>query len=147
MAATTTQLQPEETLDIINRYLDLLTPSVLDRQGFVEFVGTTIKGFWTSPFVDESEHAQRACEAALEQVSRLKGAPEILRKLPGTNVGPNSWRFEIGLATGPLVLGNNGPRGAMAYTVLGDTVNTASRIRGVARQYCVEILMLEETAG
>ena len=144
--AATTELPPEQTLDVINRYLDLLTPSILDRQGFVEFVGTAIKGFWTSPFVVESEHALLAAEAALEQISRLKSAHGILGKLPGTNVGPNRWRFEIGLATGPLVLGNIGPRGAMAYTVLGDTVNTAARIRGVANQYGVEILMPEETA-
>lgn len=145
-ARTTERLGPDETMSAVNRYLGLLAPSVLDRHGFIEFVGTAIKGFWTSPFVDESEHAHLACEAALEQAARFDDVPDMLDTPPHANAGGIRHGFHIGVATGPLVLGNVGPRGAMAYTVLGDTVNTASRVRGVAREYGVRIVMIDETA-
>ncbi|MEM9213730.1 MAG: adenylate/guanylate cyclase domain-containing protein [Cyanobacteria bacterium P01_F01_bin.150] len=53
--------------------------------------------------------------------------------------------LHIGIATGPLVVGNMGSKTARSYTVMGDTVNIASRLKGASKQYGVQILMTGET--
>ncbi|MGK7873465.1 MAG: adenylate/guanylate cyclase domain-containing protein [Xenococcaceae cyanobacterium] len=138
-------LVPEQLVKVINQYLGLLSTSVLDKKGFIEFVDTVIKGFWAQPFVSETEHAQLACEAALDQVAKLDQLRQTLSQTIGPNADISKIELRIGLATGPLILGNLGPKWSMVYTVMGDTVNTAARLKGAAKQYDVRIIMLQET--
>jgi adenylate cyclase len=143
-------LPPERLVHIINLYLKLLSPAITEHQGFLEFVDTVMKGFWSPPFVAATDHGRLACEAALQQVAKL----DMLKQLLGQEIGGQEaeiWSdlsaidLHIGLATGPLILANMGPEWATVYTVLGDTVNTAARLKGVAKQFGVHILLLEET--
>lgn len=139
------RLAPEKQLEVINLYLGLLSTSVAEQQGFTEFVDTMIKGFWAPPFVDETVHAHCACEAALSQISKLQELRRQLKQAANTVSDLSEVTLHIGLATGPLILANMGPEWATSYTVLGDTVNAAARLKGVAKQFGVPILLLEET--
>ena len=138
-------LPPEKQLEVINLYLGLLSTSVAEQQGFTEFVDTMIKGFWAPPFVEETVHAHCACEAALSQISKLQELRRQLKQAADTASDLSDVDLHIGLATGPLILANMGPEWATSYTVLGDTVNTAARLKGVAKQFGVSILLLEDT--
>ncbi len=138
-------LMPEQLVDVINRYLSLLSATVSAQHGFIEFVDTVIKGFWTPPFVSETAHAQAACEAALDQVAKLPQLRQLIQQATNATAAIAEIDLHIGLATGPLILANIGPEWATVYSVLGDTVNTAARLRGAAKQFGIQILLLEET--
>lgn len=138
-------LAPEKLVDVINLYLDLLSPTVSAQSGFIEFVDTVIKGFWAPPFVDQAAHAEHACAAALAQVAQLPELRQRLQEAIGAEIDLPRIDLHIGVATGPLILANMGPEWATMYTVLGDTVNTAARLKGVAKQFGIPILLLEET--
>ncbi|MEM8641069.1 MAG: adenylate/guanylate cyclase domain-containing protein [Cyanobacteria bacterium P01_G01_bin.54] len=138
-------LAPEQLVAVINRYLSLLSATVSEQHGFIEFVDTVIKGFWAPPFVSETAHAQAACEAALNQVAKLPQLRKLIQQVTNTTATVDEIDLHIGLATGPLILANMGPEWATVYSVLGDTVNTAARLKGAAKQFGIQILMLEET--
>ncbi|NET31676.1 MAG: adenylate/guanylate cyclase domain-containing protein [Cyanothece sp. SIO1E1] len=141
----TQTLSPESLVDVINQYLSLLAPCISERQGFVEFVDTVIKGFWSPPFISPAEHAQLACEAALAQVSKSNSLRQLLSQVSVSSADSSMINLRIGLATGPLILGNIGPTWAMNYTVIGDIVNTAARLKRVAKHYGVQIILTEAT--
>jgi adenylate cyclase len=86
------------------------------------------------------DHATRALRAALEMRDRMVLLNETLeqRGLPTLSVG-------IGIHTGEVLIGTIGSRMRLDYTVIGDTVNTASRIEGLTRRYNVDILLSQET--
>lgn len=136
---------PVHLVDAVNQYLDVLSPTIYDHQGLIEFVETNIKGFWTAPFVSEEQHAQLACEAALKQVSQFEKIRHTLAKYIDASFDIKQLDFHIGLATGPLVLANMGPTWSKTYTVLGDIVNTSARLKGAAKYFGVPILMMEST--
>ena len=137
--------EPEQLVEVLNQYLSLLSPTISARQGFVEFFETVILGFWAAPFVCESSQAELACEAALAQVSKLEELRHILRDKIDKRLDLSQVNLHIGLATGPVVLANMGPEWSRTYTVMGDTVNTAARLKGAAQQYGVHIILLEAT--
>ena len=140
-----TGLTPEQVVAVINQYLDLFSEPVSDHQGFMEVVETVIKAFWAQPFVPADQHAIRACRTALEQISKLELLRQSLRSLAVGQADIDNLDLRIGIATGPLVLANMGPKGARIYSVLGDTVNTAARLQGTAAQFGVQAIILEKT--
>lgn len=143
-------LDSDELVESINQYLDIFSQTVTGKHGFIEFVDTEIKGFWAEPFVQANEHAMLAAESAMEQVSMFKVfhknmSQKIKNHSEEIKVALENIDLTVGIATGPLILANIGPKWSMIYTVLGDTVNTAARLRGAARQFGVSILLLHET--
>ena len=116
-----------------------LTEIILAHQGTLDkFIGDAIMAFWGAP-LPLQDHAVKACQAALAMQRAMdslesrwqgKGLPKL--------------RTRIGMHSGPLVAGNVGSRERFNYTVLGDTVNLASRLEGVNKVYGTEILMSEE---
>ncbi|MBE9128763.1 MULTISPECIES: adenylate/guanylate cyclase domain-containing protein [unclassified Coleofasciculus] len=77
--------------------------------------------------------------------SRLGLVCELIAKTSNNPKVKPSLGLHIGIATGFLVVGNMGSESAKSYTVMGDTVNTASRLKGVSKQYGVQIILTEET--
>ncbi|HVL90484.1 MAG TPA: adenylate/guanylate cyclase domain-containing protein, partial [Actinomycetota bacterium] len=120
--------KPEEVVAALNVYLDAMTQAVVDEQGTVDkFMGDCVMAFWGAPR-PEPQHAERAARAAvrmLDNIDRaIKERPETaLLRVKGCGVG---------IATGDVVVGNIGSHQRLDYTVIGDTVNTASRLCGVA---------------
>ncbi|MCG8569229.1 MAG: HAMP domain-containing protein [Spirochaetes bacterium] len=136
-------LEVDTQLQLTNRYLSLLSKAVSQKQGVLDkYINTIVMAFWGTPFVEESNHPLLACEAALEQIQTLEEVQKILKQ---TGVAVEHLKFCCGLATGSVIVGNMGSKNSQSYTVLGDTVNIASRLKGASSQYGVSILVTDET--
>ncbi len=134
------RLAPEVVVTILNEYLSQMTDIILEEQGVVDkFEGDAIMAFWGAPLLQE-DHARRACRAALRQQA-------VLRTL-NQRFSEKGWpqlHCRIGLHTGEAVVGNLGSRKRFDYTVIGDTVNLASRLEGLNKFYGSTILASEST--
>ena len=133
-------LPPEQVVEFLNEFLDAMTVSLLNHKGMLDkYIGDAVMGVFGVPFVTE-DHAVRALRAALEMRERLRSLNVSLQQkgLPELSVG-------IGLHTGELLIGAIGSRQRLDYTVIGDTVNVASRIEGLTRHYPAEILVSDST--
>jgi adenylate cyclase len=134
------RLSPETVVGLLNDYLSAMTEIILDAEGTVDkFEGDAIMAFWGAP-LDQPDQAARACRAALRQQAALK---ELNLKFAGLNLPPLAMR--IGLNTGDAIVGNLGSEKRFDYTVIGDTVNLASRLEGVNKFYGSHIMASEET--
>jgi adenylate cyclase len=139
-------LQPTTLVRLLNRYLELMSEPVSNNLGVIDkYIGDAVMAFWGPPFCERQSQAARACAAALEQMTALEKfrpeLPEILgfrRDLPEVSA-------RVGLATGEVVVGNIGSSVAQGYTVVGDTVNLASRLESINKAYGTRILICERT--
>ena len=95
--------------------------------------------FWGAP-VHDDEHAVHACEAALAAQEKIA---ELNRKW--TMEGKSALVTRIGISTGETVVGNVGSTERMNYTVMGDNVNTASRLEAANKLYGTQIIVSRET--
>ena len=121
------KLRPHETLDVLNTYFEAATAAVLEAGGSVDkFVGDEIMAVFNTP-LDMPGHAMAALKTALNIIGSIPGVNRALaaKGLPSIAVG-------IGVHTGPVVAGSIGAKIRMEYGVIGDTVNTAARLVGVA---------------
>lgn len=142
------QVTPASLVALLNRYLGLMADEVRRHDGVVDkFIGDAVMAFFGPPFIAPHEQGRMACATALAQVSRFE---EFRGEVPGI-LGLKQFMPEIGLrigiATGEVVVGNIGSASAMSYTVIGDTVNTASRIENANKLYGTRILLNDDTAA
>jgi adenylate cyclase len=128
---------PEALVELLGAYLDDVTREISTHQGTVDkFLGDGVMAFWGAP-ADNARHAALACEAALR----------IQRRLAATAAaGGPRLSTRIGLATGPVLVGNIGSHERMNYTVMGDVANLAARLEGLNKQYGTSIMIAEATA-
>jgi adenylate cyclase len=109
-------------------------------------MGDAVMAFWNAP-LDDSEHEINACEAALDMLQRideLNQEREIEAKDGGyTHIPIN---VGVGLNTGVCVVGNMGSTLRFDYSVLGDSVNLASRLEGQSKEYGFPIIIGSKTA-
>ncbi len=130
----------------LNTYFTEMSTTIHGRNGIIDkYIGDAVMAFWTPPFSPGESGAADACLAALAQqdaVGKLRGnLSEVLglrRNLPKIEV-------RMGLATGDLVVGTVGSPTARSFTVIGDTVNLASRLEGTNKAYGTSILVDEHT--
>jgi adenylate cyclase len=111
-----------------------------------KYIGDAIMAFWGPPFVAAGSQAELACLAALGQVARIPGLNAALPDLLGMRQGLPSLGIRIGIATGEALVGNIGSDITRSYTVMGDTVNLASRLEAANKYYGTRVLVNEETA-
>jgi adenylate cyclase len=100
--------------------------------------------FWGPPFCGSGEHAEQACRAALAKLRALEVFRAELPELTGMRKKLPTIDLRIGLASGDVVVGNIGSEKARSYTVMGDTVNLASRLESINRLYGTRILINEK---
>ena len=134
-------LTPAQVVEFLNEYLSEMTTVIEAEQGIVDkYIGDAVMAFWGAPIPLE-QHALRACRAVLRQTERIR---ELRRRW--ANRGDLS-RFgvRIGLHTGEVIVGNIGSSTRMDYTIIGDAVNTASRLEGLNKLYGTDILISEST--
>lgn len=125
---------PKTVVAMLNTYFEMVTRAILDHGGYVDkFIGDGVLGVFGVP-VQRKDHVERAVRAALELTEKLQQNENKTNPLLSA-VG-------IGIHTGRVVSGNIGSLSKMEYTVIGDTVNLASRISGLAAPG--EILVTEE---
>lgn len=122
---------PQAIVDLLNRYFAHQVDVIYRHQGTLDkYTGDGIMAFWGAP-TDQPNHAARAVAAARDMVAALK----VFRKELGA--AGNGFDIGIGIHTGEAVVGFIGsPEHRQDYTVIGDTVNTASRIEGKTRGRC-----------
>jgi len=109
-------------------------------------MGDCVMAFWNAP-LDIADHGRKAIEAALAMrtaLDRLNG--ELAEEARRDGRAPIVLRAGIGLNSGRGCVGNMGSEQRMAYSVIGDAVNIASRLEGLSRAYGVDIVMGEDTA-
>ncbi len=146
------KLTPPALVSLMNRYLTVMSERVRSRDGVIDkFVGDAIMAFWGPPFVAAEQRSQLACESALDQVAELDGFNSQLGEALGIRSVLDPIDLRIGIHTGEVVAGNIGSETARNFTIMGDTVNLASRLEGANKQYGSRILISEaawaETTG
>jgi adenylate cyclase len=134
------RLPPKDLVTFLNEYFTPMTNIILEHRGGLDkFIGDAVMAFWGAPLPLEN-HARHACEAALKMKETMAGLQDgwRQRRLPLLEA-------RMGIHSGPVVAGNVGSRERFNYTVLGDTVNLASRLEGANKFYGTTILISEDT--
>ena len=138
---------PQGLTALMNRFLTPLTNAILARKGTIDkYMGDAIMAFWNAP-LDDPQHQLNACEAAidmLERIDELNKARELEAKEGGHTYIPLN--VGVGLNTGTCVVGNMGSDLRFDYSVLGDSVNLASRLEGQSKEYGFPIIVGSKTA-
>jgi adenylate cyclase len=138
---------PQGLTRLMNRFLTPLTNAILARKGTIDkYMGDAIMAFWNAP-IDDREHQINACEAAVDMLERIDELNKVREQEAADgghvyiplNVG-------IGLNTGTCVVGNMGSDLRFDYSVLGDSVNLASRLEGQTKDYGFPIIVGSNTA-
>ncbi|HYU17924.1 MAG TPA: adenylate/guanylate cyclase domain-containing protein [Chloroflexota bacterium] len=133
-------MEPQALTALLNEYMTAMTDVVFKHDGVLDkYIGDAIMAFWNAP-IEQPDHARRACETALDMITTLHQlqADWARRGVPKLELG-------IGINTGPMVVGNMGSRQRLEYTVLGDTVNVASRLEGLSKEYGTRVVIGEGT--
>ncbi len=138
---------PQGLTRLMNRFLTPLTNAIIERKGTIDkYIGDAIMAFWNAP-VDDPEQEANACEAALQMLERAETLNGELKSEAETNGGQYMpLRIGIGLNTGPCVVGNMGSDFRFNYSVLGDTVNLASRLEARTKDYRLPMVIGSRTA-
>ncbi|MGA2891815.1 MAG: adenylate/guanylate cyclase domain-containing protein [Xanthobacteraceae bacterium] len=138
---------PQGLTRLMNRFLTPLTNAIIERKGTIDkYIGDAIMAFWNAP-VDDDEQEANACDAALEMQARAAALNVELKREADANGGVYMpLRIGIGLNTGPCVVGNMGSDFRFNYSVLGDTVNFASRLEARTKDYRLPLVIGSRTA-
>ena len=139
------QLREDELQEYINQYLTAMSRIIGHHHGTVDkFIGDAVMAFWGDPLKgggeQEEQHALNAVRAALEMQKEAQRLSKVFQAQgwPPLDMG-------IGINTGIVRVGNMGSEERLAYTVIGDAVNIASRLEGRTKEYHVKILIGEDT--
>jgi adenylate cyclase len=141
------QFDPQGLAVFMNRFLTPMTDIILEAHGTVDkYMGDNIMAFWNAPLA-LAQHQRHACEAALTMTRRLAEL-NIEWRREAHEQGRNHIPVMIGIGinTGVASVGNFGSTQRFAYTLLGDSVNLASRLEGQCKTYAVGAILGEATA-
>jgi adenylate cyclase len=132
---------------LMNRMLTSLSHPIIDRGGTIDkYIGDAIMAFWNAP-LNNANHPINACEAALELLCRLDDLNAERRREALKEGKPiTDMEIGIGISTGISVVGNMGSDIRFDYSVLGDSVNLASRLEALTAAYGLRTLIAAETA-
>jgi len=129
-----------DLIDYLNSYMSPMSEVIIKNNGTIDkYIGDAIMAYWNAP-LEVKDHADCAVSSALEQLEKLDILNEELVKqnLPLVHIG-------IGIHTGEAVVGEMGSIDRSDYTIIGDSVNIASRVEGLCKQYKAEILITQQT--
>ena len=135
------RLPPEEVGSTLNILMEELTSSIQIHDGTIDkFIGDAIMAEWNVP-ADQPGHASLACAAALEMESKIEklAVERNMKSLPRLGI-------RIGINTGEVVSGNMGSKDIFDYTVIGNEVNTASRLEAFNKEFGTVIAVSSTTA-
>src|SRR4051812_28388943 len=128
------KMPAQEVVRMLNDYFELMVDILFEHNGILDkFIGDAIMGLWGAP-VKRPDDATQAVRAAVKMQARLKEWNE-----DRISAGKVPIKIGIGLHTGHVVVGNMGSNRALSYTAIGDGVNLASRLCGVAREDMVVV--------
>ena len=135
-------MSPERLVSFMNTYLSLMTKTIMQNNGVVDkYIGDAVMAIFGAPLYFE-DHAETACSTAVRMIEEIRSCSKAWQEMgfPEINIG-------IGINTGPMVVGNMGSEDRFDYTVMGDSVNLASRLEGLCKVYGAGIVVSEFTAS
>jgi adenylate cyclase len=136
------QMTPADVVHFLNQYLDMMTAIVLEQGGVLDkYIGDAIMAFWGAPLPQEDHAVLGVRTAWLMQKAMKENGHLFLKNWPDLG----ELKIGIGLNTGMMAVGNMGSHLRFDYTVIGDNVNTASRIEGLTKYWRADILIAEAT--
>lgn len=131
---------PRQVVTILNQYFNEMTLAVKEYKGLIlQYVGDEIEAVFGAP-VGFDDHPEMAVQAALEMRKRLTALNITLEEQ-----GFDPLEHGIGIHSGAVLAGNIGSQERMSYALVGDTVNTASRIEGLTKTYDTDIILSQTT--
>jgi adenylate cyclase len=138
---------PQGLTTLMNRFLTPLTNAILARKGTIDkYMGDAIMAFWNAP-LEDAQHQLNACEAAVDMLERIDVLNEERQREAQENGQSHiPLNVGVGLNTGTCVVGNMGSDLRFDYSVLGDSVNLASRLEGQSKEYGFPIIVGSRTA-
>jgi adenylate cyclase len=140
------QLTASALVNLLNSYFSEVATVIHEHRGFIDkYIGDAVMAFWISPFSAGDAHASDACLAALAQQEAIVALRAKLPEITGMRRNPPKLEIRMGIATGEAVVGTVGSSSSRSYTVVGDTVNLASRIESITKVYRCSIILSEET--
>ncbi|MDE1996737.1 MAG: adenylate/guanylate cyclase domain-containing protein, partial [Rhizobiaceae bacterium] len=133
------QHSPEEVVGILSDYFEQLN-TIAERHGgtVVQYLGDSIFVMWNAP-VPDPRHAENACRCALAMKAAIDAFNEANLK-----EGRPELFTRFGLHTGPAVVGSFGAISRQQYTAMGDSINVASRLEGLNKEFDTSILVSAE---
>jgi adenylate cyclase len=139
---------PQGLTTLMNRFLTTVTNAIVARNGTIDkYIGDAVMAFWNAP-LDDPDHEADACHAALDM---LKGVEALNRERQHEASNASSAyipiNIGIGINTGLCTVGNMGSDLRFQYTVMGDSVNLASRLEGQTKGYGLSIIIGARTAA
>jgi adenylate cyclase len=143
---TSEGMTPQGLVKVMNRYFSTMSAPIRDHEGIIDkYIGDAIMAYWGPPFTDDAAQARLASLAALKMLELVPQLRTELPELLGVRSLPTAFDLRIGIATGDVLVGSIGSEWMMNYTVMGDTVNLASRLEGANKEYGGRILVSEAT--
>jgi len=122
---------PRMLINFLNEYFSLMTGLVIQNKGTLDkYIGDAIMAFWGAP-VENEKQTDLALKTAIEMIQGLEKFPKL--------------KIGVGIHTGMAIVGNVGSNDRIQYTAIGDTVNIASRLEGLNKEFGTEIIISEKT--
>jgi adenylate cyclase len=138
------RMAPQGIIQFLIEFLTPMTDILLSRKATIDkYIGDAILAFWNAP-LDDPDHPRNAALAALAMLDQLQALNEPDH--PKAQFWPGQVQIGVGINTGPCCVGNMGSAQRLSYSLIGDTVNLASRIEGLTKLYGCAIAIGEETA-
>ena len=142
------EMTPQGLVKVMNRYFSTMSAPIHAHGGIIDkYIGDAIMAYWGPPFTADGDQAKFASLAAVDMLDRVEPFRAELPDLLGLKNVPISFDIRIGIATGEALVGSVGSEVMMSYTVMGETVNLASRLEGANKLYGTRILALEPTVA
>lgn len=134
------RLKPHELTELMNKMLTTLSRQIHSNRGTIDkYIGDAVMAFWNAP-LDDPNHAKNAVLGSLSMQTAMARLSEEL-----VGAGLPELKMGVGINTGEACVGNMGSEIRLSYTVMGDTVNLASRLEGITKQYGVNTIVGERT--
>lgn len=145
-SSTSRGTTPQGLVKVMNHYLSAMSAPIRQNEGIIDkYIGDAIMAYWGPPFTADADQARLASIAALNMIALVPQLRDELPELLGVRNLPAPFDIRIGIATGEALVGSIGSELMMSYTVMGDTVNLASRLEGANKAYGSRILVSEAT--